>query len=120
MEFGRPLDPASRAFFAGHPVSTALLHRILAGELRADGTGHDERVITTLLNDMAYATPDLDPAVFTSRTPLSDVLEAFTAAAPDAGSVLGQATVRFLGLHSPTPRDFLRSEPGHSEGRAGR
>ncbi len=100
-EFGRPLDPASRAFFEAHPVSTGLLHEILTGRLRADGTAHDERVITTLLNDMAFATRDIDPGVYASTTPLSDVLDAFTAASPDAGSVVGQAAVRFLGLRGP-------------------
>lgn len=97
-EFGRALDPGSRAFFRDHPVSTGIVHEILAGRLHADGSEHDQRVVTTLLNDMAFATPDLDPEVFASRTPLSDVLEAFAVASPDAGSVIGQAAVRFLRL----------------------
>lgn len=97
-EFGRGLDSGSLAFFRDHPVSTGFLHEILVGRLRAEGTGRDERIMITLLNDMAFSTPDLDPEVLTSRTPLSDVLEAFAAVSPDAGSVIGQAAVRFLGI----------------------
>jgi hypothetical protein len=50
---------------------------------------------------MAFSTADLDPGVFTSRTPLSDVLEAFAATTPDAGNVIGQAVIRFLKLPRP-------------------
>jgi hypothetical protein len=97
-EFGRPIDDASRAFFQNHPISTGILHEILVGRLVADGSEQDERVITALLNDMAFSTPDLDPVVYSSSTPLSDVIEAFSRRSPDAGSVMGQATVRFLDL----------------------
>lgn len=103
-EFERPLDAASRAFFRNHPISTGILHEILVGRLVADGSEQDERVITALLNDMAFSTPDLDPRVVASPTPLSDVIEAFSRRSPDAASVMGQATVRFLDLRPPSQK----------------
>lgn len=100
-DFRRSLDPESILFFRHHPESVNLVHRILNRGLRRSSREKDELVITTFAFQMASYTPGFTARNLNIPEPkdsISDILEAFKAVYPDAGNIIGQAIVLFLGL----------------------
>jgi hypothetical protein len=100
-DFRRPLDPESTFFFRNHPESVNLVHRIFNRGLRKSSAKKDDVVITTFAFQMACYTPGFTASNLNIPNPkdsLADILEAFKAVYPDAGNVIGQAVVLFLGF----------------------
>lgn len=98
-DFGRTLDPESVFFFRHHPITVNFVNKILAGRLKQSGDEQkDGLVIQAIVAEMTEYTPNAGTPNLNSQNIIADLVEEFSKTYKDAGHIIGQALIVFLGL----------------------